>query len=397
MMWKDGKMDEIATKLRDYKICTACLGRLFDDDPATVLETGNEVKAKLGLETSEDSCDLCGGFLLNMGKLVENAFSALEGFEFDNFHLGFQIPRDIIELEDEIRSELKLSSGLSLKKYASAILTKEIAERTGKAPDNSSPDVLILFSIDGSVKVDPLPIFVEGRYVKHEGMMSALTAGWRPIATVHSDGVQSVEQMVGMALKEIFDATGIVISWTGTDDVGVTVDGKGRVFYAKIIGARRRKTWVIRSMNRRWSSVNLPLIDIVHRSDVKVGLAKRYYDVVEVEAELDDGMGQNDVRILEESLKDVMIRLRKVEGDIARDRVRRVAGFRVIARSGSTIAARLCAEHGFDLRKLFSCEDVERYSRERADPSLKTMIARTCRKSRYRVLDVLDECDSSFV
>ena len=390
IMGKDWRTDEVAAKLRGHKLCTACLGRLFDDDPATILKTGNEVEVELGLETGKGPCDLCGGFLLKLDELAEGVASALEGFEFDSFQLGFRVPRDVIELEDEIRSELKLSSGLSLKKYANAVLTKEIAERTGKTLDRFSPDVSILFSIDGGFEIDPLPIFIEGRYVKHEGRMPALTAAWRHAA---SDGQRSVEQIVGTTLKEMFDAERVVISWTGTDDVGVTVGGKGRVFYAKVVGAKRRKTWAIRSINQRGDQVNISSIEIVHRSDMKDGLAKRYYDIVEVEVELDDGIGLEDARILEESLRNARIRLHKV----GRDRVRRVAGFRIIALSGATIAARLCVEHGFDLRKLFSCEDVERYSNERADPSFKTIISRTCRNLRYRVLDVLDGCDDSFV
>lgn len=399
-MKSGGRLEQKIKRLRGMLVggaalCEWCLGRLFERDPLRARESGLRIAREHGVEVDNAKCMLCKGFFSHLAAYAKHAVKELSKVEFERLYVGVSVPKGLIDLEDEVRSKLRVAGGLPLKKTANKLLLSHISGELSFTPDYKAPDVVARFNLHGFAGLDVKPVVLFCRYVKHDPRLafqaprcSSCKGSGCPACNLTGlrDEPDSLEYRVVSILLDLFNARRVVISWTGTDDVGVSVLGRGRPFYAKVVSPRRRFSWVKKTMLVD-DKVQLTLVE---ESSLKnIQRRERYYNKLLVTARVSGGLTNPEARRLEESLRDVEVRLTKPDGPA---RIKHVKYVNVLELGGNgSVKLEVLCEHGFDIRKLFSCKDVSLYSRETCNPSLKTIIGRPCLDLGYTVADVLTE------
>jgi tRNA pseudouridine synthase 10 len=383
----------LAPLLRTRKLCRWCVGRLIEDDPQLVEKTGIELAQKQGIELHDEDCELCHGFFHNVSVYVNEALEKLkrEGIEFERFYVSLHVPREILDKEDELRSSLKSTKGMSIKRYANFVLARIISEKTGKKPDYLHPDIIISFGLKGYVEVKIMPLYIAGRYVKHNPNIDhSPTPRQRRTKTTLEDEVKK-------KLLSIFHAVNAKFSWTGTDGYGVTVRGNGRPFFAKIINPRTRFSWVKHAvLSQANSGITLVHVRVSKREELLEGIKKEYFDVIKAKILLSNEPPIEPTRvteILENTFSGRTIVLRKP----GKERRKTVRFIRVEQINDKNLEVKMCVQHGFDIRKLFSCKSIQNVSSEKATPSLEEVLGVACLGIDYEVLTVTESCEHGFI
>ncbi|MGC9191755.1 MAG: hypothetical protein ACP5GT_03745 [Conexivisphaera sp.] len=325
-----------ALELGKLRICRWCVGRLHTSDPGSVERTGLRVAALLGIPLDDAGCALCGGMFSRIDEMAGEAARAIAGLEARSFYVSVSVPRGAVELEDELRSRLRLRGGMSAKRLAIRMLSRSIEGRLGVPARPADPDVILRFSPRGFEGAAPMPAYVLGRYLKPAGVRSrgrrCPRCGGAGCAACNYTGVSgeppSLERRLIESLMAAFEAEGARIAWIGTDPAEVEVSGRGRPFVAKVLGARLRTGWQRRLPDGSWLA-SLRLLQGAR--EVEGAAAEARVDVVEIEA----AGGRAEAA-----------RLEAAAGTAAgRGRI-----LRAEARSeGGALAAAVCAEHGADL------------------------------------------------
>jgi len=357
--------------LPGLRICRWCLGRLHSSDPDSAALLGSELAARLGMELDDAGCQLCGGIFASIDGMAEEAAAALRGSgaEVGSFYVSVEIPRSSADLEDELRSGLRLSGGISAKRLAIRLLTRALGARLGIPARAEEPDAVLSFSPRGFRGLSLSPLYVEGRYLKPAGERTRCIGrgGCGGTGRVSRDFTgasgepASVERAIEEHLRRAFGAEGVTITWTGTDREHVEVAGRGRPFLAKLSGAKRRASWVMEEPHPRIASLRL----IGGRREAELRASRTLYDVVEAYAELD--RDAEELAGLVESM----------EGTELRTGVRGRIVARALARAeGRALAAAICAEHGADLRS-----------------ALAGILGVGAEAVRLRVVDVVEDCE----
>ena len=338
-----------AAELRKIRICRWCLGRLHSSDAGSVEAVGSKIASELGIGTDDAGCQLCGGMFSRLGELVEGALDGLAGLELRSFYVSVSVPFEMREAEDELRSRLRLRGGLSAKRLAIRMISREIERRLGVPASPRNPDAILEFTPEGLRAISLMPMYLEGRYVKP--------------AEEPAGGPGGLEGEVTRSLAAALAADEVRMIWLGTDFEGIEVAGRGRPFLAKVLGARRRISWP-RALGGALGDRVLSLRALGDPRAVSGLAGRRAYDVVLVEAEAPSAP------------EDLDSRLRALEGSEIRcggGSPRRVA--RALGRAeGGYLIALICVEHGVDPRLLPEC------------------VAGGGRASRALVLDVVEDC-----
>lgn len=199
--------------LKGYELCSWCLKRL----------TGRE-------EGSGGSCYICSGIYRHFDKMAKVIAEGLREYEFETFLLGVRVPSDWVEREDRVRAELKLSSGLGLKKAILVELGRRVEKLTGKR-FSLKPDLVAIFDVKGwGLEVQTRPLYLFGRYLKSV----------RGIPQKRRRGYVSIEELVSRYLTHRFGGSGVRLAWFGGEDLNSLVLGNGRPFIARVSNPRVR-------------------------------------------------------------------------------------------------------------------------------------------------------------
>jgi len=363
--------------VKRYRLCDACLGRLFglrgyglsnrdrgralktmlvmdayrserglaDEELVRALaETGFEpairlLRDKLKVEVKRAPCYLCGGLMDRLNELANRVAAALSEYEFTTFVLGCRLPLDLVVREEKLWTFLGLEDAESIKSEITREVGKMVKEMLGKEYSQESPDVMAIIDLrDGSVEVMSKPLFVYGRYRK---LVRGLPQN--PWPYKDSDRVlydTSIEELITPPIVEAAAGAGAKFHAAGREDVDVRTLGTGRPFVVEVKNPKRRSLdlkALERAINERGRGLieveGLRLVDRSYVSRIKAlaELAKKTY-VARVK--FSDPVSEERLKALEEEFRGAVIRQRtplRVLGRRA-DRVRRKVVYSVKAR-----------------------------------------------------------------
>jgi tRNA pseudouridine synthase 10 len=173
-----------------------------------------------------------------------------DGYEFRTFQIGVSLPSSYIEREDNIRSRLKIKGRNSIKNQFLLSLREMLKHTLLKEIDYVSPDLRIDLVINEKneffFNIIPTPIVLACKYLKKRRGIAQKNKGLADTRNqiLEKDSQRensfSLEEVISEYLKQLTSGVKVKFSWIGGEDKESLVLGKGRPFFAEVIGAKRR-------------------------------------------------------------------------------------------------------------------------------------------------------------
>ncbi|MCX8175914.1 MAG: tRNA pseudouridine(54/55) synthase Pus10 [Candidatus Bathyarchaeota archaeon] len=277
---------------------------------------------KLGytLKENKSSCLICRGKFQELNLIAEKCLKKAGDYEFNNFLVGVEIPKDIIEAEDSLRARYKISWGETIKSEFTREAGKILSKNTGKSVEYKKPDIVILFNpFSEEVKVQVNPLFVGGRYKKlvrgiPQSRWICKKCRGRGCKRCNWKGKMYEESVQEIIEKPILNETlgeNTKFHASGREDVDALVLGNGRPFVIEVKNPRRRNINLkkIEDEVNKTNKVEVKDLYFADREMVrKIKLlehAKKLYEAI-VEAENGE-ITDEELKVLREKFKDVEV------------------------------------------------------------------------------------------
>jgi tRNA pseudouridine synthase 10 len=361
--------------LRETGICAWCLGRQYTSSPEAIESTGKRTAEKLGLRLSRN-CELCGNAFENRIDIVDRVLRELHGFEFGTFQVGVTLSDDSIEKEDEMRSRLKLSSGISLKKGLTTMFRLELAKRLHKKPALRSPDMTIRIGLpEQTIQLESKPVTVYVEYLKLARGISTRAIscpdcrgeGCKACGGMGIEkGDESVEAELTRALLTAFMGRKVRVSWSGIEDESSLLVGSGRPTYVEVVAPAKRISGLMNLDMAPTRGVQLTRAEIEPLDREKIeNLVKE----VSVTADFESELMAADVELLQQAYKD---RDLLFLGD-RKGRRRKVYTLEA-AVSGRKAEMRFVLDNGVSLRELLALKADSQRDQDRIQPSFADLL-----------------------
>jgi len=208
-----------------------------------------KTKKRVPSKSFPKRCFLCEDKFNNIERLAKKALTLLKSYEYNNFLVGIELPKDAAEREDEFKAEFTVDHGESMRNEFGRLTGKRIAEESGKAVEFMKPEMVVLVNpYAGTVRLQANPLFVSGRYRKlvrdiPQSKWFCSNCRGRGCDKCNWTGKmypESVEEIIG---KPFFDATwGMKSSFhaSGREDIDARMLGSGRPFVIEITTPRQR-------------------------------------------------------------------------------------------------------------------------------------------------------------
>ncbi len=192
-----------------------------------------------------DECMICSGILWRIQDVADEIAGRLKGYEFKRFSVGSRVRGSLKALESYIE---EVSEYRSLKHEFNRALSKALAERVGAIPHKDAEVVVVYDLEDLSFEITITPLYVYGRYKKRVRGISQTRwlcgycegKGCERCGWTGKKYPTSVEELIGEAMKEFFEAEGYVLHGSGREDVDARMLGSGRPFIMEIRNPKRR-------------------------------------------------------------------------------------------------------------------------------------------------------------
>jgi tRNA pseudouridine synthase 10 len=287
-----GKMITSAQRiLRHYTICDWCLGRqyamhgygLTNKDRGVALKTlllmtatevyqqntkrgttlirrlaekGQYEPARAFLEKEgltdippSQVCDICKGVTKHLDEAAHAVIKSLEEWEAHSILIGTKISPSIIETEEQLRSELKITTGEPIKAELNREIGKRVTTELGLATDFEYPDIVALIQIpDFHVELNVHSLFIYGRYKKlirgiPQTRWPCRECGGRGCPRCNGTGKmypESVEELIAPAILEVTQGSDVKFHGAGREDIDALMLGNGRPFVIEILRPQKR-------------------------------------------------------------------------------------------------------------------------------------------------------------
>jgi tRNA pseudouridine synthase 10 len=283
----DRKVQEI---LSYGETCDHCLGRFFgkrshglsNDERGKGLRVALALDANLPYEKPAGTCWVCGNFFDDVPLWADRVIAATKDIEFTTFLAGCRVPPMIAENEEMVWSDLSLAEPEPFKSEVNREVGKAVSARTGKVVNFRTPEVVtILDPATGTVEVQINSVFFYGRYQKfergipqtHWDCRACRGAGCEKCNFTGAQYLDSVEELIGRPVIELFDAENAILHGAGREDIDARMIGTGRPFILEVVSPKKR-------------SVDLAAVEaeINRTADGRVSVAiKRWAERPEVE------------------------------------------------------------------------------------------------------------------
>jgi tRNA pseudouridine synthase 10 len=367
--------DAAKNVLRQIKICAWCLGRQYSSSPNEIEKVGRRAADRLGL-IKPDTCELCGNAFKRRIGMVNRVIAELGGIEFATFQVGITLSNDSVEKEDEMRSRLKLSSGINLKKGLTTMFRHELARRLDKRPALRNPDITIRIGLpEESIQLESKPVTVYVEYLKlTRGIpvraVPCADCGGQGCPTCEGVGIgkldKSIEAGLTCSFLEAFEGRRIKISWSGIEEESSLLLGRGRPTYIEVVAPAKRLSGLMRLNMRPTKDMQLTRVEFAPLNrDMIEALVKEVIVTAEFESEL----AASDVRLLEQAYRN---RDMAVVGD---GRGRRKKVYRLeVSPSGRRTLMRFVLDNGVNLRQLLAMKADSSGGQEMTRPSFADLL-----------------------
>jgi tRNA pseudouridine synthase 10 len=285
------EIDKKVTEILAYgECCDHCLGRFFGKRSHGLSndERGKGLRVVLALDTNQPykkpagTCWVCGNFFDDVSLWADRVIEATKNIEFTTFLAGCRVPPMIAENEEMVWSDLSLAEPEPFKSEVNREVGKAVSAKTGKVVDFKTPEVVtILDPATGTVEVQINSVFFYGRYQKfergipqtHWDCRACRGAGCEKCNFTGAQYLDSVEELIGRPVIEMFDAENAVLHGAGREDIDARMIGTGRPFILEVVSPKKR-------------SIDLAVLEaeINRTADGRVSVAiKRWADRPEVE------------------------------------------------------------------------------------------------------------------
>lgn len=197
-----------------------------------------------------DECFICNNLMSKLGTISNALVTRLsDGYEFRTFQIGVSLPSSYIEREDNIRSRLKIKGRNNIKNQFLLNLREMFKHALLKEIDYISPDIRIDLVINEKNEVFfniiPAPIVLACKYLKKRRGIAQKSKGLvvtrnQILEDSQRENSFSLEEVISEYLKQLTLGEKVKFSWIGGEDKESLVLGKGRPFFAEVIGPKRR-------------------------------------------------------------------------------------------------------------------------------------------------------------
>lgn len=369
-------------------------------------EPASRTLEKLGFteKVSGEICFVCSNVLENLDGLARIAKESLGDLDFRTFLVGSQIPPEVTEREDEVRSKAGSNWCEALKREINREIGKRLKELTGKEPDFKSPDVtLSIDPFNPSATVQSNPLFIRGRYKKLVRGIPQATwlcrqCGGSGCPNCNWTGKMyeySVQEFVSKPFLEETFGVDCKFHGAGREDVDARMLGSGRPFIIEIKEPRKRLIDLARVSGKiRENSegrVEVGDLKISSREDLRkiktmaTTTEKTYKAIVSVERELTE----DDVKKLITELTGAIIKqrtpLRVLHRRADKIRVKKVHELHINLIAPKKMEAVIRSQGGLYVKELVSGDN------DRTTPSFSEILNTKAECSELDVIDVADQ------
>ncbi|NHJ12608.1 MAG: tRNA pseudouridine(54/55) synthase Pus10 [Candidatus Thorarchaeota archaeon] len=217
--------------------------------PAIALAKRNSVQIE-----SQRVCALCsyeGRSLFDLiPSVAQHVQADIQGIEFSSFLVGCKPIPELTEREDEIRAELGLLHGETLKADFNRELGKALDEALEQEVDFDQPDVVFVYNmLKDELEVKLNPIFISGRYRKlkrgiPQSRWDCRKCGGKGCKTCNQTGrmyPDSISEYIGEPILEASRGRRFKFHGAGREDIDVLMLGTGRPFVVEVSEPRIRR------------------------------------------------------------------------------------------------------------------------------------------------------------
>ena len=180
---------------------------------------------------------------------ADRVVEAVKDLEFKTLLVGCRVPPLIAENEEMVWSDLSLADPEPFKSEVNREVGKAVSVRNGKVVDFKKPDVVIILDPSaGTVEVQVNSVFFYGRYQKfergipqtHWDCRACRGKGCEKCNFTGAQYLDSVEELIGRPVIEMFDAENAVLHGAGREDIDARMVGTGRPFILEVVAPKRR-------------------------------------------------------------------------------------------------------------------------------------------------------------
>ncbi|MCX6777849.1 MAG: tRNA pseudouridine(54/55) synthase Pus10 [Candidatus Micrarchaeota archaeon] len=173
---------------------------------------------------------------IKTAETAKEMLDAANGFEFGSFSVSTSIP-----WEKEVEEEETWSIGgpkRSEKSDLNERISRIVEKKSGKKFNPWKAEVRLSYDFSNfRADAEPLPLFVYGNYLKNSRELSQ--SRWKKRG--ESQERESIERIMGEALREACCASGYKLHGCGREDIDARMLGNGRPFVLEIVGPKKRK------------------------------------------------------------------------------------------------------------------------------------------------------------
>jgi tRNA pseudouridine synthase 10 len=399
------EINEQAKAILAYgETCDHCIGRFFGKRSHGLSndERGRGLKIALALAENQPykeftgTCWVCGNFFESVPLWADRVVDALKDLEFKTLLVGCRVPPLIAENEEMVWSDLSLTDPEPFKSEVNREVGKAVSARNGKVVDFKKPDVVIILDPSAAtVEVQVNSVYFYGRYQKFERGIpqthwDCRACKGKGCAKCNFTGAQyldSVEELIGRPVIEMFDAENAVLHGAGREDIDARMIGTGRPFILEVVAPKKRSVDLVNleeTINRTAEGrVSVAIKRWADRAEVETLKSnkahKKYRILVEVDGELSADEFANALK----SLKGVTIQQRTPERVAHRRadkiRERKVLDIGLVGEQDGRFVVEVLGEAGLYIKELVSGDSG------RTIPSLAEILKR---KAHVTSLDV---------
>jgi tRNA pseudouridine synthase 10 len=287
-------------------------------------KTLHHLRKRISKKGSLKTCFLCQDRFQLLDDLSQKVLDAVAGYEFSTFLVGVALPVEVEEREDEFKAAFNVSHGESIRHEFGRLLGKRLAELTGKTAEYKKPDLTVLVNpFAKHVRLQVNPLFVAGRYrklVRDIPQSKWFCSSCRGKGCEKCGGTgkmypESVEELISKGLLEAAEGEKTLFHASGREDIDARMLGNGRPFVIEVSKAKTR----FLDLKKLEAAVNADAQgkvevsglrfsskDVVRRLKKAESAQKKYRVLIEFE----DEVSEEDLRLLEEQLSNVLIKQR---------------------------------------------------------------------------------------
>jgi len=247
---------KVTNILKNYKICSICIGRLFYHPSfKNLIKFGKALKieALKNLKEpvkSDRPCYLCNNTFIKFKKEIPSLISKIQAYEFDSIYTSIKVPKKLILHEDEIRVRFQISSGESIKQTFNRLFSNYIAKKLGKIAKSKDYHLMISFDAEkNQIELIPQNIYIYGRYIKSKKGLSQTRSycyvcygkGCSECDYTGYDKAPSVEGYILPHFTSAFQAQNSIFHAAGREDIDVLTLNEGRPFIVEVVRPIKRK------------------------------------------------------------------------------------------------------------------------------------------------------------